>query len=216
LILDVRAFYILVPTRCGPRVTQAQECWPSTMSRHAEIAGAGSSGGEDVNPDTGIVAALLQKSGTTIECELHGQSMDGTLPDGSRIRLVFEEQPALCAGDVIAFVAGNAVVVHRIVARGRFGRARSFVLTRGDSAVLLDHPVHVRSVLGTVREWTQRGDWNVVRAPSAPRWRRLLSSAFFWPTFLALHVDHRLAKISTIASVVARNTVVRKRVFRHQ
>ena len=76
---------------------------------------------------------------------------------------------------------GAGVTVHRVVGRGLFGPARSFVDTRGDGSLLLDHPVHLRDVLGVVRE-CQNGD----------TWQRVPRS---WRTRLALRgqADCRLA-----------------------
>jgi len=148
-------------------------------------------------PPSDVVAGLLKKTDTVIESELRGTSMGGTLPNGSRLRLHFDEQPPLDVGDVIAFSAGTGVTVHRIVARGVFGPARSFVLTRGDGSLLVDHPVRATDVLAVVREWKRGDAWE----------RQVAGWTILGPVLMALHVQPRLALALTAAGFTTRAVV---------
>jgi sterol desaturase/sphingolipid hydroxylase (fatty acid hydroxylase superfamily) len=158
-------------------------------------------------PSSDTVATLLKSAGTTLECEVRGQSMGDALPDGSRLRLRFEERPRPAVGDVVAFTAGAGVTVHRVVGRGLFGPARSFVLTRGDGSLLLDHPVHLRDVLGVVRECQNGGTWQRVPACGARGWRYAARQTVVWPVLLALHVQSRIATALTISGFVTQSIV---------
>jgi hypothetical protein len=155
-------------------------------------------------PPADVVAGLLKRTGATIECELRGHSMGSTLPDGACLRLRFVETPQLAVGDVIAFGAAGALTVHRIVGRGLFGPARSFLLTRGDGAVLPDHPVHVKAVLGVVQEWKSGDTWLQVPPCRATGWRAATSGVVLWPVLVALHLEHRLALLLTATAFVVR------------
>jgi hypothetical protein len=153
------------------------------------------------------VAGLLKKTDTVIESELRGTSMGGTLPNGSRLRLHFDEQPPLDVGDVIAFSAGTGVTVHRIVARGVFGPARSFVLTRGDGSLLVDHPVRATDVLAVVREWKRGDAWEPVPRHHGAWWRQVAGWTILGPVLMALHVQPRLALALTAAGFTTRAVV---------
>jgi hypothetical protein len=106
--------------------------------------------------------ALLGRSGKIIESEISGTSMGSTLPSGCRIRIcplpTAEYQP----GQVVAFVAGEAIYAHRIVHRSHEG-----VLTRGDSHSWCDLPVPSRAILGVVTEYLCDGEWRPLDASAA-------------------------------------------------
>ena len=150
-------------------------------------------------PTREVVAALLKKAGATLECQLRGGSMGHTLPDGVLLRLHFEPAPTLAVGDVVAFTASDSITVHRIVGKGLFGPARSYLVTRGDGSVLTDHPVHVRSVVGIVREWKNGGTWQPVPPYLAAGWRSIAGRMIVVLVIGALHIQHRLAMAITIA-----------------
>jgi hypothetical protein len=162
-------------------------------------------------PDINIVARLLKQAGTTLECELSGASMGSSIPDGSRLRLRFVHEPELAIGDVVAFDAAGTVIVHRIVGLGRFGPARSYVVTRGDGSLLIDHPVPRAAVLGIVQEWTRDGRWQRVPAYSVSGLRFIAGQLFLWPVLVAQHVQHRLAKAITVSVFTARGVLQKLR-----
>lgn len=144
-------------------------------------------------PDFCTVAELLQKTGSSIECLVRGCSMGNTLPDGCRFRLEFQDISKTRLGEVVAFRLGQNTIVHRLVGRGVFGPAKSFVVTRGDRSVLTDYPIPVQSIAGVVREWTDGDRWQSVGAYPPTGWRLLVARAILWQVILALHVWPRLA-----------------------
>ena len=98
---------------------------------------------------------LLERSGTTtIESEISGTSMGSTLPPGCRIRIRLLSFPEYNAGQVVAFVSGNRIFVHRVIFRSRQG-----VLTRGDNHSWCDLPVPSSAVLGVVTQYLSHGEW---------------------------------------------------------
>jgi hypothetical protein len=133
------------------------------------------------------------------------------LPDGAVLRLQFEERPPLAVGEVIAFRAGTGVTVHRIVGRGWFGPARSFVLTRGDASLLVDHPVPTSAILGVVREWNDGRGWRRVPVDRAIGWRYVLRQTLLGPVLVALHGHYRLAMALTVTGFTLRAIVQKVR-----
>ncbi len=165
-------------------------------------AGAGDdAAGSSISAD--VVAAILKNAGASVECELRGASMGSTIPDGSRIRIEFGHAQAVDVGDVVAFVASSRTIVHRVVGRGGVGTSRSFLLTRGDGALLIDHPVHVDTVLGIVREWKDGETWEVVAPLVVTGWRGAVRQWMVLPVILALRVSHRLAMCLTVLAFSA-------------
>lgn len=77
--------------------------------------------------------------------------MGASLRPGTAIRILLAEVESVGPGDVVAFVSGRRIVVHRIVAPGRRGAARDYWIARGDAETLPDPPVPRDAVLGPVR-----------------------------------------------------------------
>jgi hypothetical protein len=100
------------------------------------------------------LGAVLGRSGKIIESEISGTSMGSTLPAGSRIRIRPLPVEECRAGQVVAFVSGNAIYAHRIIFCNRQG-----ALTRGDNHSLCDLPVPSRAILGVVTECLRDGKW---------------------------------------------------------
>lgn len=98
--------------------------------------------------------------------------MEPAIPAGSRLRIMCLAPQFYRTGQVIAFVAGDGVCVHRIVYRGRWRHARNYLITMGDNCQMPDAPVHVDSILGTVTEFAHEGPWKP--PPRAPRLGRPL------------------------------------------
>ncbi len=152
--------------------------------------------GSHVPPEA--VAALLARTGGVVECRVAGSSMGATLPHGSRIRVRFAPGDSVRPDDVVAFTAAGGITVHRVVGRGRVGRARNLVLTRGDGTLLVDHPVPVDAILGVAREYERDGQWHPVPSLVATGPGRVARATIVWPVWLALHVGRQAAMALTV------------------
>ena len=109
--------------------------------------------------DVTMFRMLAARSGRPVESQLSGASMGGAIPGGCRIRITHRAGHEWRRGEVIAFVAGSRVMVHRIVHVGRRGAARRFVLTQGDGNWLCDPPVEVGTIAGAVEQYWDGGGW---------------------------------------------------------
>ncbi len=110
-----------------------------------------------------------------VECELRGGSMTGAVPARSPIRIALLRRPWQI-GDVVAFMDGARVVVHRIVHRCGIGCAQEFLITRGDAKLLPDPPIEASAILGPVIEFSCGGQWRSIGpATRLPRRERLLA-----------------------------------------
>lgn len=89
-----------------------------------------------------------------------------TLPAGTWIRLVPSDGAPCRIGEVVAFVAGAQLTVHRIVARGRRESRHRFLITRGDGSWLCDPPVDQDLVVAVVSAWHDGQGWRP--APGQP------------------------------------------------
>jgi hypothetical protein len=126
-------------------------------------------------------AALWKKSGRELWARFGGSSMEPTVPPGSELLLRCGDQGAI--GDVVAFLSGGQMIVHRIVARSG---ARGWVLTRGDARVLPDPPIRdPESILGRVVGIRQGARFTELPSPYPSLFRRATLS----PLLLALHAS---------------------------
>jgi hypothetical protein len=117
--------------------------------------------------------------------------MADAIPRGARIRIVFDDASPR-AGDVVAFLSGDRVVAHRVIAR--CGRAGTMLLTRGDARLLCDAPVPSDAVLGRVTECDPGSGWRAVGAPRPlPRRERLVAAVLQGLMRVVLAVDVRAA-----------------------
>jgi hypothetical protein len=129
-----------------------------------------------------IVAGSLRKPDRVIESTVQGLSMGRTIPAGSQIRITLRTQGRYDPGEVIAYVGGPHIIVHRVVRRMR-RKTRSYLLTQGDGTWLPDQPISEDRVLGPVSEihgehgWTPAGPAST--APSAARLLRWLVIGLF-------------------------------------
>jgi hypothetical protein len=118
------------------------------------------------------VASLWRKTGRELRARFGGSSMEPALPPGTEVLLRCGEGGA--TGDVIAFLAGGRLVVHRVVARAPDG---TWTLTRGDARVLPDAPIrNPETVLGRVAGVWRAGALDQVPAPPDSFSRRCVLS----------------------------------------
>ena len=110
------------------------------------------------------IAPLLKRVEGEVELMLYGASMEPTIPDASLIRIRCREPEACRVGDVVVMQAGNRVIAHRVLHRGRRGQAREYLITRGDARWLPDPPVPAAALLGIVTGVAVGEAWN----PPAP------------------------------------------------
>lgn len=139
--------------------------------------------------------ARFRKAQGILECQLRGGSMGQAIPAGSRIRISFVDPGSYHTGQIIAFLTGNGMCVHRIVYCGRWRHARQYLLTQGDRCILPDVPVPMASVLGPVTEYAQEGYW---QPPAAPQQRqpmpRLLACVVRMALAAGLEIHVQLAQ----------------------
>jgi hypothetical protein len=110
---------------------------------------------------------LLRRAGGDVESTIRGDSMHPTLPAGARIKVTCRQQPRYACGAVVAFLAGDVLVGHRVVGHCSDRQGRQALLLRGDARLLCDPPVDPALVLGEVTAWQQDSGWRPL-AP-APR-----------------------------------------------
>jgi hypothetical protein len=113
------------------------------------------------------VADSLRGPDHCIDSTVSGFSMGASLPPGSRIRIALHPPTGHAAGEVIAYLAGNQVIVHRVLHCGRAGAARRFLIARGDATLVPDPPIELRHVLGPVTGVWRAGGWVPAPGPSA-------------------------------------------------
>lgn len=108
------------------------------------------------------LASSLRAPNRTIESQVRGGSMGASLPPGSRIRIDMSPGAKHPVGQVVAFVGGDTVIVHRVVYHGR-----DHLLTRGDARLAPDTPVRRDQVLGPVSAVAREGQWHDLPPPAA-------------------------------------------------
>jgi hypothetical protein len=148
---------------------------------------------------------------STVECRIRGASMEAAIPRGSRIRITFSRQQHR-VGDVVAFMIGERIVVHRIV-----HRARRYLLTRGDAMLLPDPPIESAAVLGAVDTIDSGSGWRQPAAQSLPPRRdRLLAFVVLMSGSLLLKLDADLARrfIEWLDACDQRHAWTRKLLYR--
>jgi len=127
--------------------------------------------------DLARLRAVTTKTRAVIHSTVRGGSMRTAIPDGARIRIRSGPENMWQRGQVIAFLAGSRVTVHRIIYEGRRSSARQFVLTQGDANWLCDPPVNRATVVGEVEAFSTGGEWQAISAPRIRFHRRLVASA---------------------------------------
>ena len=117
-------------------------------------------------PSPRTIAPLLRAAGRDIESTVIGESMGATLPAGARI-MIHCGAPAE-PDTVVAFVAGESLVAHRLVHVVR-GHGGGYLVTQGDGRVVCDPPIEAGAMVGVVTAWrmTDEEPWRPIRP--APR-----------------------------------------------
>lgn len=141
--------------------------------------------------DLSAIAALLKHTHAHVESQVQGGSMGATLPPGARIRLSCRETADYRTDDVIVYVQGSGLVAHRLVGRGRRGRARGYFITRGDASATCDPPVPIERAVGLVTGW-RRADAEAWQPVGPPTTRS-------WPSALIATISH--AAIGTLLEI---------------
>lgn len=145
------------------------------------------------------VASRLRGARCIVESKVHGECMGSAVPAGSLIRIDLVCGQEYRVGQVIAFILETTVVVHRVVRGVGLGRAKSYLITRSDMALLPDPPVRVKRVLGPVVGCQMEGRWAPPGPPPLqPPLRRFLSLVLLTLVHWSLRVDVRLARWLTI------------------
>jgi hypothetical protein len=146
--------------------------------------------------DLELFRVLAKRSGQPVESELRGASMGLAIPDGSRIRIVYSEGATWREGEVVAFLAGSRVMVHRVIHVGRRGPARRFLITQGDGNWICDPPVRIDTIAGRVEEFRLDNEWQDVGPARISLVRRsvslaslaLLRTALEWNPSVAIRI----------------------------
>ncbi|GAB3778007.1 hypothetical protein GCM10028796_57830 [Ramlibacter monticola] len=113
-----------------------------------------------------VVADSLRGPDRYIESTVSGFSMGPDLPPGSRIRIALLPPSGHAAGQIVAYLANDQVIVHRVLHCGRAGPARKHLIARGDATLVPDPPVELTHVLGPVTGVWSAGGW---KPPADPR-----------------------------------------------
>lgn len=111
-------------------------------------------------PQLRAVADLWRRTGKELTARFGGSSMEPTIPAGAEVILRCGADPA--SGDIIAFVHGDQVVLHRLVGASK---RREWVLTRGDAHSIPDQPLFDPEALIGVVVGVRKGHEFVAPAP---------------------------------------------------
>ena len=159
-----------------------------------------------------VAAAAWRRSGRVLEGEVQGGSMGATLSAGARIRVNCRGAEGCAVGDVVVFVLGRELCVHRVVYRPRRRSARAYLVTRGDDVSVPDPLVSVAAVLGPVTAFEDATGWH---APGSPMpcsaFRRLVARAVLMLTVVAVELSVPLAYGLTVLVAGLRLRFIRRR-----
>jgi len=141
-----------------------------------------------------LKAAATLLRGALTESRVAGGSMGTSVPDGAVIQIAMAAEP-MKRGDVVAFLAADKTLVHRVRWRGHMPSARNWLLTQGDALVLPDAPVKGDAVLGRVEAVLTAAQR---RQPThqfhLPRRDRALSLLVFACSVVLLEIHPHLAR----------------------
>jgi hypothetical protein len=156
------------------------------------------------------VARSLQAAERLLESRVGGDCMGRQLPDGARIRIQLARRPHWQRGEIVAYLNGERVTVHRVLFCGRSGHRRGIVITRGDERVFPDLPFEVSAVLGSVVAVETPQGWTAPAAlPRRPLVRRLAGGVLFAFVALLAAIDLSLARRCLAALYLTGSALVR-------
>ena len=171
------------------------------------------------DPDVGLFQWWLARRGTPYETDLAGASMGAAMPDGARIRIAAHPGGEYRVGQVVAFLAGRRIMVHRVVHVGRSVAAHAYLITQGDGNWICDPPIAREAVAGTVGEYCVGDVWQVVRPARLSPWRRMVSAPVLYLSRGLLERDParalRLARMISRLRMRARRVAVLIGLGRH-
>lgn len=124
------------------------------------------------------ILAMLKRSRDGLVSTVRGGSMATTLPEGTRVRLMFSDPSQIAEGQVVALAVNGRLIAHRVAHLGRSAQSRNYLVTCGDATVLCDVPVHIRSVVGIITERQIGEVWAPLGRINAGGWRRGVSKVF--------------------------------------
>ncbi len=129
-------------------------------------------------PELVAIARLWRASGRQIVTSFLGTSMLPTIAPG--IELTIDCAHRWDAGDIIAYVVGSTLIVHRIEA---VAPDRRLVLTRGDHHRIPDDPFDPgEGIIGTIVQIRRGDEW--VAPPGPPHtWLRAFVLRLILPSF---------------------------------
>ena len=96
---------------------------------------------------------LLSRTGRSLDSEVQGNSMADTIPDGSRIRILWTNNYR--PGQIVACLEHGFLFAHRVV-----HVYRDAIITQGDGWILCDPPRRVSEVIGEVIACRAKGEWH--------------------------------------------------------
>jgi hypothetical protein len=121
-------------------------------------------------PQLLAVAELWKRSRREVVARLRGVSMEPTIPSGSEVVLRCAEP--IRVGDILAFVTGDLLIVHRVIG---LSDAAGWILTCGDAARVPDPPItDPRCTVGTVVMLRRGGELVTPPPPPDSLGRRLV------------------------------------------
>jgi hypothetical protein len=121
--------------------------------------------------------------------------MRPAVPARSILRIGVADGDNCTIGRIVAYMAGDIVMVHRVVYRGRSRRGRGHLILCGDRRVIPDLPVDERRILGPVIAVQKDGVWSRPGPPYRPLSARIAAFVLARLSGALLEIDARLARL---------------------
>ena len=140
-------------------------------------------------------AAKLRGTDAVLECRLRGGSMSAAIHAGSLVRIAMRRGPPWRVGEVVAFVQGAGLCVHRVA-----HRRGAMLVTQGDACYYPDEAIDEASVLALVTECSAGERWQpVTTAPDTARARSAIGRTLLAFVAALLVLDVGLARLAARA-----------------
>lgn len=137
----------------------------------------------------------FKASNQAIECQLRGGSMETSIPRGASVRISLNADKPYQVGDIIAFVEGKGIWVHRVAYRGSRKRKVDYLITRGDACFYPDPPIKCNRVLGRVTHHFDRDGWTpTMTEPGPGRSTSLIAKTLLIAISVLLEINAGLAR----------------------